>query len=145
MKTLLAILLAVAAAGPAMAAETRAGDLTISNAVIRAVPAGINSTAGYLSIANAGARTDKLLSASCACAGKVEVHVTHVMNGSAMMMPGEATAPAGAKVSFAPGGLHLMMTGLKTPMVDGSTQPVTLKFQRAGAVSVPFQVKTRVP
>lgn len=145
MRTAFAILAVLAAAGPAAAADTKAGDLTISNAVIRAIPTGINNTAGYLSIANAGAKGDKLLSASCACAGKVEVHVSHVMNGSAMMMPGAADVPAGGKVDFGPGGLHLMVMGVKTPLADGSTQAVTLKFQRAGTVSVPFAVKTKVP
>ncbi len=146
MTRVLAVLaLTLAAAGPAAAVETRAKDLTISDAVIRAVPAGINTTAGYLTIANAGARPDKLLSASCACAGKVEVHISHVMDGSAMMMPGEAPVPAGGKISFAPGGLHLMMMALKAPLSDGSTQAVTLKFQRAGTISVPFAVKNRVP
>jgi copper(I)-binding protein len=138
-------LLAAAVAAPVSAAEVRAGQLTIRDAVFRAVPAGINTTAGYLTIANAGAKPDKLLSASCACAGKVEVHVTHIMNGSAMMMPGAAEVPARGQVSFGPGGLHLMVMGLKAPMTDGSSQAVTLKFQRAGTVSVPFAVKTRAP
>jgi len=139
------ILLALAMSGPAAAANLKAGDLTISNPVIRAVPAGIVNTAGYLTIANAGSKPDKLVSASCACAGKVEVHMSHVMDGQAMMMPGAADVPAGGSVSFGPGGLHLMVTGLKAPLADGAVQPVTLKFERAGAVTVPFAVKTKVP
>jgi copper(I)-binding protein len=143
MKRVAAILLAVAAAGPA-AAQTKVGELTISGAVIRAAPAGVANTAGYLTIANAGARPDRLIAASCACAGRVEVHITHVMNGTAMMMASAAEVPAGGQVSFAPGGLHLMITGLKGPLADGQSQPLTLKFAHAGQVSVPFAVMSKI-
>ena len=138
-------LVALSLAGSVAAAEIKAGDLTIKNPVIRAVPPGVPNSAGYLTIANAGAKADKLISVTCACARSVEMHLSHVMDGTAMMMPaGLVEAPAGGQVSFSPGGYHLMILGLKAPLVDGATQPLTLKFQRAGTVSVPFQVKARI-
>ena len=140
-----ALALAALAAAPASAADTAAGDLTIKGAVMRAVGPGVANTAGYVTIVNRGARDDKLLSASCACARSLELHLSHVMDGTAMMMPaGEVLVPAGGQVSFAPGGYHLMIMGLKSPLSDGASQAVTLKFQRAGAVKATFDVRSRI-
>ncbi len=146
MKVFAALVLAATMAGPAVAQETKAGDLLIRNPVLRSAPAAGANTAGYLTIVNGGTKTDRLLSASCACARNVEVHQSHVMNGMAMMMPVAALEiPAGGQVVIGPGGYHLMITGLKAALQDGAAQPLTLKFQRAGAVVVSFQVKTRIP
>jgi copper(I)-binding protein len=138
------ILAAAALAGPA-AAATQAGALTVKDAVIRAVPAGVANTAGYLTIVNAGARPDRLVSVSCDCARSVELHISHLMNGVAMMMPsGPVEIPAGGSVSFSPGGRHLMVVGLKAPLKDGSSQDLTLKFQNAGTIRAAFAVKSRL-
>ena len=132
-------------AGAAQAHEVKAGDLTISSLAVRATPPGVPNSAGYMTIANAGAKPDKLLSVSCACAARVEAHMSHVMNGQAMMMPaGPVNVPAGGKVAFAPGGLHLMITGLKAPLVDGGMQELTLKFARAGTVKAGFHVRAKI-
>jgi copper(I)-binding protein len=150
MKPLLAVALLAAApaallAGPAVAQETHAGDLMIKDAVVRAMPPGVPNTSGYLTIVNAGAKPDALVSASCDCARSVEPHLSHVMDGQAMMMPtGPVTVPAKGQVSFSPGGYHLMVMGLKTPLKDGSVQEMTLKFRHAGSVKVPFRVATRI-
>ena len=150
MKTLIAVALFAAApfaclAGPAAAQQARAGDLSIKDAVVRAMPPGAPNTAAYLTIVNKGSRPDALISASCDCAKSVEPHLSHVMNGQATMMPaGPVTVPAKGVVSFSPGGYHLMVMGLKGPLKDGSVQEMTLKFRRAGAVKVPFRVETRI-
>jgi copper(I)-binding protein len=144
MKSLAIVLAALTVASP-VAAQVKAGDLTVRDAVIRAVAPGVPNTAGYLTIVNAGSRDDTLVSASCACAKSVELHLSHVMNGTAMMMPaGSVDIPAGRTVSFAPGGYHLMVTGLKAPLKDGGSQELTLKFERAGTLAVPFAVKAKI-
>ena len=140
-----ALALAAVAEVPAFAAVSAAGELTVKGAVMRAVGPGVANTAGYVTIVNRGARDDKLLSASCACARSVELHLSHVMDGTAMMMPaGEVLVPAGGQVSFAPGGYHLMVMGLKAPLTDGRTQDVVLKFERAGTVKAAFDVRSRI-
>jgi periplasmic copper chaperone A len=150
MKTLLAVALVAAApvallAGPAAGQEARAGDLVIKDAVVRAMPAGAPNTAAYLTIVNEGGKPDALVSASCDCARSVEPHLSHVMDGQAMMMPaGPVTVPAKGDVSFSPGGYHLMVMGLKGPLKDGSLQEMTLKFRHAGAIKAPFRVETRI-
>ena len=49
---------------------------------------------------------------------------------------GVALAPK-AKVQMKPGlGLHLMLIGLKEPLKEDATFPMTLEFERAGKVEV---------
>jgi len=42
----------------------------------------------------------------------------------------------GARVAFSPGGLHIMVVGLKQPLKEGQTFPLTLTFEKAGKIDV---------
>ena len=44
--------------------------------------------------------------------------------------------PAGQMVEIKPGGFHIMLMGLRTPLKKGLTFPMTLKFEIAGEVNV---------
>jgi copper(I)-binding protein len=41
-------------------------------------------------------------------------------------------------VTFAPGGLHLMLTGVKAPIAEGARVPIVLEFEKAGKVTAVF-------
>ena len=66
------------------------------------------------------------------------------MSGGVMQMRelvgGLVVAP-GATVELKPGGNHLMFMDLKAPLSQGATVPVTLTFEKAGKVEVPFPVR----
>lgn len=84
---------------------------------------------------------DRLLGATSPVAGRAELHETR-MDGDVMRMR-EVPAlelPAGQAVALAPGGLHLMLMGLREPLTPGQRFPVVLQFERAGAVSVEVAV-----
>ena len=49
--------------------------------------------------------------------------------------------PAGATVTLAPGGYHLMLVGLKAPFKAGTRVPVTLVFEKAGSIDVEMDVQ----
>jgi hypothetical protein len=139
------LFLAGAALLPALPAAAhdpvQAGDLLITQAWSRAAGAG-GQGAGYLTIANRGAAADRLLSASSPASGRMELH-THVNDNGVMRMR-EVPAidlPAGQTVTLRPGGLHLMFMGLTQALQQGSTVPVTLRFERAGPVTVPLAVQ----
>ena len=40
--------------------------------------------------------------------------------------------PAGARVTLAPGGTHVMLMGLKQPLAAGSSIQLDLKFRKSG-------------
>jgi copper(I)-binding protein len=141
--SVLALTLAGAAQAPkALAQEVKAGDLTLSDLQIRATPAGLPTSAAYLTIANTGKTSDKLLSITCACAASAMVHRSETKNGvSSMGMVGEVDIPAGGKVEFKPDSLHVMLVGLKGPLKAGGMQEMTLRFQKAGTVKAGFHVR----
>jgi copper(I)-binding protein len=43
-------------------------------------------------------------------------------------------------VTLAPGGMHLMMMGLKEPLKQGERVPLTLVFEKAGKIDVEMVV-----
>jgi copper(I)-binding protein len=130
-------------AAPARADEVKAGDLVISQAWSRATPNGAKIGGGYLTIENKGPAADRLIGVSAEVAGKVEVHEMAMNNGVMTMRPldnGLAIDP-GKTVKLAPGGYHLMMFDLKTPLKQGDKLPITLEFEKAGKVKVSLDVQ----
>jgi periplasmic copper chaperone A len=138
-----AILFAGLIAAPARAAEVKAGDLVITQAWSRATPNGAKIGSGYLTIENKGAAADRLVGVSADVAGKVEVHEMAMNNGVMTMRPLETglTIDPGKTVKLAPGGYHLMMFDLKSPLKQGDALPVTLEFEKAGKVKVSLDVQ----
>jgi len=126
----------------AAAAPVVAGALNIGPAWARASAGPARVGAAYLAIANGGDAADRLIDAASTAAERVEIH-THISEGGVMMMRRiEAIdLPSGATVELAPGGLHLMLMGLAAPLLEGGTFPLTLHFEKAGAVEVTVTVR----
>lgn len=128
----------------ATGADVQAGKLLISEAWARPTPPGISVGAVYLRITNRGNTADRLVGASSPLAAQVEIHETREQAGVMEMRKIPALAcPPGATVSISPGGVHLMLVGLKQPWPVGAEVPLTLTFQSAGSVTlaVPVQAK----
>ena len=129
-------------AAPVCAEEVKAGDLVITQAWSRATPGGAKIGGGYLTIENKGATADRLIGGSADIAGKIEVHEMTMKDGVMTMRPldkGLSIEP-GKTVKLAPGGYHLMMFDLKSPLKQGEKLPVTLDFEKAGKVKVSLDV-----
>jgi periplasmic copper chaperone A len=127
----------------ARAEEVKAGDLVITGAWTRATPNGAKIGGGYLTIENKGTSPDRLIGGSADVAGSVQVHEMSMDNGVMKMRPlekGLAIDP-GKTVKLAPGGYHLMMMDLKSPLKRGDKVPVTLEFEKAGKVKLSFDVQ----
>jgi periplasmic copper chaperone A len=138
-----AALLAGLLAAPARAQEVTAGDLVITQAWTRATPGGAKIGGGYVTIENKGSAPDRLIGGSADVAGKVEVHEMAMNNGVMTMRPldqGLVIEP-GKTVKFAPGGYHLMMFDLKSPLKQGDKVPLTLEFAKAGKVKLSLDVQ----
>ena len=137
------VIMASLLAMPVRAAEVKAGDLVITQAWTRATPGGARTGGGYLTIENKGTAPDRLIGGSAEVAGKIEVHEMAMNNGVMTMRPlekGLAIEP-GKTVKLAPGGYHLMLMDLKSPLKQGDKLPVTLEFEKAGKVSVSLDVQ----
>ena len=100
---------------------------------------------GYFRI-DGGATNDRLLGVSAGIAQSVELH-TMRMDGDVMRMRqlNSVEVPARQTVEFKPGGMHVMLIGLKTPLKVGNSFPMTLRFEKAGSVSVDVRVLPAPP
>ena len=136
-------LIAALVVTPARAEEVKAGDLVITQAWSRATPGGAKVGGGYLTIENKGSAPDRLIGGSADVADKVQVHEMAVNNGVMTMRPldkGLVIEP-GKTVKLAPGGYHLMLLELKSPLKQGDKLAVTLEFERAGKVALSLDVQ----
>src|SRR6202171_2709360 len=137
------VMLSCLCAAPALAEEIKAGDLVISQAWSRATPGGAKVAGGYLTIENKGTVADRLIGGSADIADKVQVHEMATSNGVMTMRPLDSglTIEPGKTVKLAPGGYHLMLFDLKTPLKQGDKVPVTLEFEKAGKVKLTLDVQ----
>lgn len=127
---------------PMPGAPVTVGDLTITGAFTRATLPNAPVGGGFLTIVNSGSEADRLIAAATPMAGEVQLHEMK-MEGDVMKMaqlPDGIEIPAGATVTLAPGGLHLMFMQLTGPLVEGTRFPVTLTFEKAGILEVEVEV-----
>jgi copper(I)-binding protein len=136
-------LLVVTFTAPARAEEVKAGNLVITQAWSRATPGGAKIAGGYLTIENRGSAPDRLIGGSGDIAGKVEVHEMAMNDGVMTMRQLDKGLPIepGKTVKLAPGGYHLMLLDLKSPLKQGDKVPVTLEFEKAGKVKLSLDVQ----
>lgn len=121
-------------------AQADAGGIAIHDAWSRATPPGITVGVAYFVIDNRGTQ-DRLLRVSSPIAKQPELHVSK-MEGGVMTMQELHTLEIGAhaKVAFAPSGKHVMLIGLRQPLKAGESFPLTLIFEKAGAVKATVRV-----
>ncbi|WP_298499033.1 copper chaperone PCu(A)C [uncultured Maritimibacter sp.] len=127
---------------PATDATVTLGDLTIEGAFSRATLPNAPVAGGFMTITNAGDSDDRLIGASSAVAGRMEIHEM-AMDGDVMRMRELADGlvlPAGETVTLKPGGYHVMFMDLARPLVEGETVDVTLTFEKAGDVTLPLAI-----
>jgi periplasmic copper chaperone A len=126
------------------AAEVKVGGLSISNGYIKATLPGQPVAGGFVTVRNDGSADDRLVTVKdVAGIDHVEIHEMS-MNGDVMIMrklPDGLPVPAGETVELRPGGLHLMLIGVKTEFKAGDVIKATLVFEKAGEVTIDLPVK----
>lgn len=133
-------LLAVAASG-SVAQSPAKPSIVVDKIWARATPGHAQTGAAYLSVTNNGAAPDWLVGASSPVAEKAELHESKIENGVMQMRPkGPVTLKPGETLMLKPGGNHIMLMGLKQPLKEGDSFPLTLTFEKAGALQVTAKV-----
>ena len=129
-----AALLVLTIAGFSMPAAA-GGGIAVSDAWARASVTA--TSAAYMIIENAGTADDVLVEVRGEAAEKVEIHdMTMDERVMRMRKVERLEIPAGARVALAPGGLHIMLIRLQGPLAEGDSVPLTLVFEKAGAVEI---------
>lgn len=101
------------------------------------------TSAIYFVIDNPGSEEDSVLSAQTDAAQSAELHRSTMDANGAMTMQHQkqVPVPAGGKVEFAPGGLHVMLVGLNETLQPGDSLSLTLTFEKAGEISLTVPVR----
>jgi copper(I)-binding protein len=100
-------------------------------------------TAAFLELTNPGDTTVTLTSASTPVAGRVELHVTEMVDGQMKMQQKEGgfEIPAGETYRFEPGGDHIMLMDLTEALPVGDEVPLTLEFDNGATLELTVPVK----
>lgn len=130
----------------AAAAQQATSELVVSQAWSRAMPPSAPTGAVYFILENRGEQAQRLVAAQTPRATKTELH-THVREGELMKMQqiDSLQVPAAGTLEFKPGGNHLMLFGLKQPLVAGESFPVTLHFESGAEITTEVSIEEDAP
>ena len=138
MPRLLRVLAVLLALGGSAGAQE--GVVDIAAAWARATPAGADAAAVYLTLQSPAG--DRLIGAETPVAREAGVHEMTMEGSITRMRPVPSLdLPPGRAVTLKPGGLHLMLTGLKQPLQPGHVFALTLHFAKAGDRQVTVAVE----
>lgn len=118
------------------------GTIEIRQPWARAAAATSREGAAFVTLTNTGSEPDRLVAARSPMVERIEIHAIKVVGSGIQMKPRpEGLAlPAGTTMTLKPRGYHLMLIGLVQPLTPGALLPMTLEFEKAGAVDIGFTV-----
>ena len=112
-------------------------EVTVTDATVRLLPPGVPNTAAYFSIRNSSDISRTLIGASADFATKAEIHNHVLMNDMmSMQQQSEVVLKPGESVQFSPGGLHIMLFGLKQPLREGQSVTFSLQTKEGESISI---------
>ena len=95
-----------------------------------------------MTIRNTSTADDRLVAAATPLAGEARLHIAINYNGVTKMRPLSAVdVKTKGQVALRPGGIHLMLAGLKRPLKEGQSFPLTLTFEKVGKLDVTVAVE----
>ena len=120
-----------------------AAEVKVDQAWARATAPGQNVGGVFMTLS---ADTDlSLVAGSSPAAARVELHTMRMDNNVMVMRPVDKIAlPKGKKVELAPGGLHIMLIGLKAPLKAGDKVPLSLTLRDAKGKTQALEVSAEV-
>ncbi|MFY0665938.1 MAG: copper chaperone PCu(A)C [Natronospirillum sp.] len=109
---------------------------------VRLMPPMQPNTAAFMRLENASTNDRVLIGAVSDVAEAVELHTHSVVDGMMQMRQVQhIDLPAGDTVVLQPGGLHIMMIGLKAPLQDGQMVEITLQYDDGTEQSIKAPVR----
>ena len=137
-RSITAFLVATFISLASLAAEA---DITVTDAIVRAVPPGTPNTAAYMTIRNGSATDRRLIRVDSPVAKTAELH--NVINDNGVMkmrQVQEILVKAKDKAELKTGSYHIMLIDLKQKLNEGGTVPITLTFDNGSTVSIDTSV-----
>lgn len=126
---------------PSPRGSAAAGSIQITGAYLPQ-PASPDVAAAYFTVADSGDQADVLLSATSSPAAQAALMTESTSGGAESMtaLAGGLPIPAHGRVTLGPDGYHLMLTDPATPLKQGGTVTLVLRFEHAGAVTLEVPV-----
>lgn len=119
------------------------GEVTVKDAWVRGTVPAQKSTGAFMTLKSSA--DAKLVGAATTASKIVEIHSSSMHGGVAHMQAVEAIdLPAGKDVKLQPGGFHVMLLGLTSPLKAGDTVPITLTIQDKSGKRSRVEVKAEV-
>ncbi|HEV7229140.1 copper chaperone PCu(A)C [Brevundimonas sp.] len=130
----------MSAPAPRREAAASAGPLDLTRRVLRHVDEPGQDVAAYVLIRNGDPVADELISVSCACAERVELHRIDRSGPRPDMVSDPAwSVPGRGELAVRPGSpLHFMLIGYDPAKARDGRVPLTLTFRTAGTVTADF-------
>jgi copper(I)-binding protein len=140
----LAVCLGIVGCGSGLCAQ--APTVVASGAWAREPAPSRDVTSVYVVLENTGSVEHSIVSGTSEAAARVELHEMRREGGMMRMAPvARIVLPAGTKVELKPGGLHLMLFGLKRRPAPGDSLEIVLKLDDGSALPVRAKVRTPEP
>lgn len=139
MKNISLLLASLMVSAAALAAS--ADNVTVQEPYVRLAPPNAPATGAFMVIKNNGDKDVKVVKADNPASKVTELH-THLNDGGVMRMRPVAAIDVKAKgeAVLQPGGLHVMMINLLTPLKEGDSVPITLTFDDGSSKKVDAKV-----
>lgn len=111
----------------------------------RPTPNGMDMTACYITLTSSTG--DRLTSIISPRAAQSTLHAVSTEGGVMSMSPMEdgLELPAGQAVALAPGGDHIMLTGVTVPLAEGDRVPLALTFESGAQIALEAPVRADAP
>jgi periplasmic copper chaperone A len=136
-----AAIIGLSQAATAWAGSASAAPIMVSGAWSRVTPSADSAAVVYLTVTDSST-PDTLLGARTPVAKTAALHQSRMANGIMEMgAVGTLALAPGKPLAFAPGGYHIMLTGLAHVLNAGDHFPITLTFAHAGAVTAEVTVQ----
>ncbi|NVJ65254.1 MAG: copper chaperone PCu(A)C [Gammaproteobacteria bacterium] len=116
------------------------GDIQIINPWLRKMPQGVSNTAGFMTVQNSSDKPLILEDVSIEWANMGMIHESKVVDGMAKMLHQDQLEIID-QLEFKPGGLHIMVMGVKEPLETNQRYNILLHFAGREPLAVPFQVR----
>lgn len=120
--------------------------VSIASAWSRAMPPTAPNGAAYFELTNQAEEPERILGAVTDIAETVELH-NHVHADGLMRMERVDVVEVAAQgsVQFKPGSYHVMLLGLKQPLVAGERFSLTVELEKAGAITTDVEILREAP
>lgn len=115
-------------------------NVSVGEAWARATLPGKPASAAYFALTNRGG-ADSLVQVTSS-SGTAEIHSTSMDEGIMRMRKlDRLPISAGETVKLEPGGTHVMLTGLREPLVAGQKVELTLRFAKAPQQTIAAEIR----